>query len=334
MGSRDCRSSGRRADARQASGVGRGHLAALAFGAALLAAVLLAPGEARAGEGATVTASALNLRSGPGTWATAFAVLGTGEWVEILSGPTDGGWYEVSTTAGVGWVYGEYLSIGGAGGSGGWGGWGSSWDRWNQPWEAWQATTSYTAWAGIEALTVRAWAGWEADVVGYSPARQAITVTGEAVNGFVPIAFNGSRGWVWSGVVRFDGPLPERWIDVDRSRQMVTLYEGGFPVASYWGAMGFDQSADGFFATANGTYHVYSKTEELTWTEWGQAFVTDWVGFDPARANGFHSFSLDWYGNMLPWGAGPTGGCVALASWAADHVFAFADYGMRVEVHW
>ena len=159
-------------------------------------------------------------------------------------------------------------------------------------------------------------------------------MTGEAVGGFLPIEFYGGRAWVWSGYLFFDGPPPERWIDVNRTNQTVTLYEGWAPVASYWGAMGFDPSADGFFATAVGTYHVYSKTEGLSWTPWANAFITDWVGFDPARVNGFHSYTLDWLGNMLPWGAGPTGGCVALDSWAADHVFAFAEYGMRVEVHW
>ena len=300
---------------------------------ALAAAVLLPPGTARAGQGATVTASALNLRSGPGTWSGAIGVLGTGEWVEILSGPTDGGWYEVSSTDGVGWVFGEYLALGDAvGGAGGWTAWNDPWSDWDQPWNSWFA--SYTAWAGTDPLNARAWPGADAEVLGLVSARQAVVVTGEAVAGFLPIEYHGGRAWVWSASLRFDGPPPERWIDVDRSGQTVTLYEDGAAIASYWGAMGFDQSADGFFATANGTYHVYSKTEDLTWTPWAESFITDWVGFDPSRVNGFHSFSLDWLGTMLPWGSGPTGGCVALAPWAADHVFAFAEYGMRVEVHW
>jgi len=79
---------------------------------------------------------------------------------------------------------------------------------------------------------------------------------------------------------------------------------------------------------------VYSKAKGLNWTEYGQAFITDWVGFDPDRANGFHSYSRDGNGNVLPNGAAATGGCVATEPGAAAAIFAFAEMGMRVEVHW
>jgi hypothetical protein len=59
-----------------------------------------------------------------------------------------------------------------------------------------------------------------------------------------------------------------------------------------------------------------------------------WVGFDPSRVNGFHSFSMDENGNVIKGGDGPTGGCVALEPSAAAALYDFADYGMRVEVHW
>jgi hypothetical protein len=98
--------------------------------------------------------------------------------------------------------------------------------------------------------------------------------------------------------------------------------------------MGADPSADGFYATAVGTYYVYSLNQELTWTDWGQTWIRDWVGFDPDRQNGFHTFSLDADGAVLPNGAAPTGGCVALAPGDADQVFAFATIGMPVVVHW
>ena len=76
-------------------------------------------------------------------------------------------------------------------------------------------------------------------------------------------------------------------------------------------------------------------TKGLTWTEWGQAYITDWVGFDPDRFNGFHSWSMDENGNVLPWGDGATGGCVALEpSGRRTKSYDFAYEGMRVEVHW
>ena len=106
------------------------------------------------------------------------------------------------------------------------------------------------------------------------------------------------------------------------------------PVASFWGAMSGDGSADGFFATAVGTYYVYEKTEGLSWTDYGGGFITHWVGFDSSRANGFHSFLLDENGWAVPGGDGPTGGCVALGAGMAEQLYWFVDYGTRVEVHW
>jgi hypothetical protein len=105
-------------------------------------------------------------------------------------------------------------------------------------------------------------------------------------------------------------------------------------VATYWAVMGSDPSDDGFFATAVGTYYVYEKIGGLSWTDWGGAWVGDWVGFDPARLNGFHTYLMDTDGQLLPGGDGPTGGCVALEPAAADQLFAFVSVGTRVEVHW
>jgi hypothetical protein len=195
-----------------------------------------------------IATDVLNLRTDPGTWGDVITQMTWGEAVEILDGPTDDGWYQVSYDGEVGWAFGEYLSFGGVGG----GGRGSS----------------------------------------------------------------------------------ERWIDVDRSSQTVTLYEGENALASYWGALGYDDSDDGYYATAIGTYYVYDKWANLSWTDYGQAYITNWVGFDPERANGFHSWSMDENGNVIDGGDGATGGCVALEPWASGEVFDFAEIGMRVEVHW
>ena len=122
-------------------------------------------------------------------------------------------------------------------------------------------------------------------------------------------------------------------MDVNRSNQLVTLYEGDKPIAAFPASLGFDSSDSGFYATAIGTYYIYDMYAGLNWTDWGQAWIRDWVGFDPDRQNGFHSYSMDASGNVLPDGNGPTGGCVALAPAAADQLFAFVAVGTRVVVH-
>jgi hypothetical protein len=167
---------------------------------------------------------------------------------------------------------------------------------------------------------------------------------GPTGDGWYKVRYAGEVGWAFGGYLSINGESawsigsadaqPERWIDVNRSSQTVTLYAGDEAIASYWGAMGWDKSDDGFYATANGTFFIYAKNAALTWTDWGQVYITDWVAFDPDRSNGFHGYSMDSAGNVLPNGNGPTGGCVALAPWAADQLYAFAEIGMRVEVHW
>lgn len=126
-----------------------------------------------------------------------------------------------------------------------------------------------------------------------------------------------------------------RWIDVDRSSGLVTLYEGGEATYTVWGAMGWDQSESGFYATSNGSFTVFAREEDLTWTDWGRSYVTHYIAFDSYRANGFHSYSLDKNGYLLDGGGnGPTGGCIAIAPWAIERIWDFATVGTRVEVHW
>ena len=170
-------------------------------------------------------------------------------------------------------------------------------------------------------------------------------VAGPTADDWFQVVDQRTTGWVagdylsWRPVGAYDGgdgvgAGAGRWIDVDRSSQTVTLYEGGEAVASYWGALGWDSSDDGYYATANGTYAVYTMNAGLTRSSTGDLWFTHWVGFDPDRANGFHTFSMDADGNLLPGGDGPTGGCVALSPAAAAELFAFAEIGMTVEVHW
>ena len=196
-------------------------------------------------------------------------------------------------------------------------------------------------------LNLRAEPGMWAEVVDQLWQGERITVlAGPTPDDWYQVQAGDRTGWAYGGLLALDGATDgfgqgsagpaesaERWVDVDRTAQMVTLYEGGVAVAAYWGAMGSDPSDDGFFATAVGTYRVYEKYWNLSWTDWGGAWVGDWVGFDPARLNGFHTYSMDIAGQVIPGGDGPTGGCVALEPTAADQLFAFVSVGTRVEVH-
>lgn len=176
-------------------------------------------------------------------------------------------------------------------------------------------------------------------------------IDGPTGDGWYYINYQGVDGWAWGGYLvvwgsrGWDGPLPstggdvaayepEKVIDVNRSSGVVTLLEDGSAVASYYASYGYDTSDQGFYATATGTYYIYGKNQSLTWTEWGQAYIEDWMAFDSERSNGFHSWSMDQYGNVLPNGDGATGGCIALEPAAAAALYNWAPVGTRVEIHW
>lgn len=199
----------------------------------------------------------------------------------------------------------------------------------------------------VPQLNLRAEPGTWAPVVGTLwQGEDVALLTGPTPDDWYQVQAGDQTGWAYGGLLALDGVggdlapsdaaksiSAEHWVDVNRTTQTVTLYEGDAPLASFWAAMGSDPSDDGFFATAVGTYYVYEKYGGLSWTDWGGAWIDDWVGFDPNRLNGFHSYSMDNTGQVLPDGAGPTGGCVALDPAAADQLFAFVSIGTRVEVH-
>lgn len=125
----------------------------------------------------------------------------------------------------------------------------------------------------------------------------------------------------------------ERWVDVNRSTGQVTLYTGNTAQHIFWGSLSRD-STDGYYATASGTYYVYTKHVPLTYTPYADNYITHWVGFDDYRANGFHSYTKDGSGNVIPNGASFTAGCVALAPGEIEILYNFTFVGMRVEIHW
>lgn len=175
-------------------------------------------------------------------------------------------------------------------------------------------------------------------------------------NWLYEVRYYGTVGWTWAENLELDGvggassggaveapaetsaavaapPGGERWIDVNRSTGAVTLYEGNTALYMFWGSLSRSQG-EGYYATASGTYHVFAKNRSLTYTPFADNYITHWVGFDPAKRNGFHSYTKDANGVIIPGGGGFTAGCVALPPGDIDILYDFAYIGMRVEVHW
>lgn len=250
-------------------------------------------------------------------------------------------------------------------------------------------------------LNLRAEPSLDADVIGSGAEGDLVEVTGEPVDGFVPVRVGIGSGWMSAQYLAADSgesslprvvtgvepaaaadihpetsipdepddpavepaprvpqetpdsdeyapgdvageppvevvtaPTGERWIEVDRSSATITLHHGDTIVAIFTGKLGRDPSTDGFYATAIGTFHVYSMSDGPTETPFADGvYLTNWVGFDPDRHNGFHSPVLDAQGNEAPSQSQTTLGCVRLDAAAARTVFDFAHVGMRVEVH-
>ncbi len=127
----------------------------------------------------------------------------------------------------------------------------------------------------------------------------------------------------------------QRWIDVNLSDGTTRLIEGRRVVQELPSAIGYGipGSPSDFFSTAPGLYWVYSKIDELHHdTEYSGLYFQGWVGFDPSRANGFHSFLLDETGKVVDSRLGTIShGCVRTGDWKA--VYDFAEIGMPVVVH-
>lgn len=314
---------------------------------------IVAPELAFAGQGGTINTNGVEVFAHP-TDLTVIGYVGSGDRVDIFWGP-EYYMYEVRSGDGtVGWVWAEFLDPDGGGSNGGGAAASSSSSSADRA-GAW----SWSAWAMVDAdsLNVRNDASTNAGVVDSYGAGEWIEVIGNDVNGFSPVNYYGDVRWVASKYLSWDGAFnyatsasgsssstsnagggsatsgQEHWIDVNAATGRVTLYVGNSIYATYWGSMGFDTSSDGFYSTASGTYYVYAMHDPLAYTAWADAYITEWVGFDPSRFNGFHSYTKDANGNILPNGGGKTGGCVALAPGDSQAVYDFSFIGMRVEVH-
>lgn len=257
--------------------------------------------------------AAVRLRMGPDPSWEELTELAPGTAVAVLDGPTEG-WVRVEAVAAPkqrGWTTADRLV-----------------------WNRYAATTGE--------VNLLAGPGIGAALLAVMPAGTVVTVVGPVTAEFLAVRYGDQEGFAHAPwFVHAEGPptIPpavptgEHWVDVNRSTSQVHLMIGVTPVATYAASLGFDPG-EGFYATASGTYFIYSKTAGLSYTPYANAYIMYWAGFDPARDNGFHGWTMDASGSVIPGGAGATGGCVATAPADAAAIFDFVQIGTRVEIHY
>lgn len=274
------------------------------------------PDSAQPGGGDAVrylTTDEVNLRSGPGLKHPVLTVLPLHAQVTV-TGPEQAGFLPVHVDGTAAWVAADYLAT-------------ESAVRAASSGDLPIAEAPAPPRVAVPELLVANVSAAESDPVpavpqeaqmGDEPSAAVVAVTGSDPGSGAPVA---------------EAP-GERWIEVDRSTKTVTLHEGDRVVARFPALLGRDPSQDGYYATAVGTFFVHVKEPALTETPFAQGvYLTDFVGFDPVRSNGFHSPTRDADGNIVQTGSTATQGCVRLGEVDARILFEFAQIGMRVEVH-
>ncbi len=128
-------------------------------------------------------------------------------------------------------------------------------------------------------------------------------------------------------------PTTGRWIDVDVTRYTVQLMDGTNVVRTIGPvAVGEQVNTGAYLSTQTGLFYVYIKTEALAYDAPYNTYISHWIGFDPAKDNGFHSFLKDETGKVVDAASGRiSNGCIRTGE--AEAIFAFAEIGMPVYVH-
>ena len=137
-----------------------------------------------------------------------------------------------------------------------------------------------------------------------------------------PIASDGSRA-----------PDSGRWIDVNVSTLVVRLIDGASTLREIEPvAVGTQVDTGEYASTQTGLFHVYNKIPDLVYDPPYDTYISHWVGFDPDKANGFHSFLKDKSGKVVDPATGRvSNGCIRTG--AAEILYLFAEVGMPVWVH-
>jgi hypothetical protein len=128
-------------------------------------------------------------------------------------------------------------------------------------------------------------------------------------------------------------PTEGRWIEVDVANFVVRLMDGPTVVREIAPvAVGAQIDTGAYASTQTGLFHVYNKSEPLAYDAPYDTYISDWVGFDPDKSNGFHSFLKDKDGNVVDASTGRvSNGCIRTGAEAT--IYDFAEIGMPVWVH-
>jgi len=128
-------------------------------------------------------------------------------------------------------------------------------------------------------------------------------------------------------------PAEGRWIDVDVTAFVVRLMDGEnvlqeiAPVA-----VGEQIDTGEYVSTQTGLFHVYNKIEELAYDAAYDTYISHWIGFDPEKDNGFHSFLKDASGALVDASTGRvSNGCIRTGD--PEAIYVFAEIGTPVWVH-
>jgi len=150
---------------------------------------------------------------------------------------------------------------------------------------------------------------------------------GKPASGSTPVASTGNTGSAASA------PTRGKWIDVDVTRYVVRLMNGTQVVQTIQPiAVGANVNTGQYESTQTGLFTVYNKIAGIQYDAPYNAYIADWVAFDPAKDNGFHSFLLDQSGNVTdPRTGRVSNGCIRTGM--SKVIFDYAEIGMQVYVH-
>lgn len=188
----------------------------------------------------TVTADALNVRSGPSTSYGITTKLYKGDKVEILE--TSNGWHKIKASNGkIGWVSGDYIKVSS----------GST----SQP-----STSTTKATVTATSLNVRSGAGTSYSVITKLPKGTVVDVLESASNGWKKIkTSNGTIGWV-SGSYLANGVVEQTSTpSTNKVQAVIDLAHKQLGKPYVWGAEGPNS-----FDCSGLIYYVYKNAASIT----------------------------------------------------------------------
>ena len=197
---------------------------------------------------ATVTASVLNVRSGPSTNDIVISKINTGTEVEVLE--ESNGWYKVKLKNGqVGWASAQYLSTNSMSDNQG----SSNQDSSNE------VNISKTGIVKADVLNIRSNPGTNNSIIGKLYNGESITVLSEQNNWYKIKKSNGQIGWVSAQYISLnndqqDSSNEATYENIDKADKVVALAEKQIGKPYVWGAEGPDS-----FDCSGLVYYVYKE---------------------------------------------------------------------------